>query len=297
MNPYGPLSDQIVLAMSEFPFFVEYRKGALPRETYLQRLQENSDAIIARMGNPRFLNLLASRYPASFDDNADTIFDQLLSDGFVDNKPSVAEFEEFRRRVLASYDHGENRTFIHPDEARLAWFVSMTRKPKRMVMIGSYYAYWAVWALPGVKAAGGKATLIDPNPAVCELAEKNLARLGLSDCVEIIAKGAEEVIPSITESVDLVLLDASGGKANTDPEWHGKGIYAIMTEMIFDRMREGGLLLTHNDYLPEVGPNPLSTEFITMLSEKLTRFHTFCASHFRKSRVNATPDGFGVYMK
>ena len=53
------------------------------------------------------------------------VFATLRADGFVEDDPPTAPFESFRERVLSTYDHGQNRTFIHPDEARLAYFVSM----------------------------------------------------------------------------------------------------------------------------------------------------------------------------
>jgi len=292
----GPISDFVLGVLSKLPLFRDLKAGKITRDQYVDGLESQAADIEAQLGSARHLRLLASRYPADFDQHAAEVFALLRAQGFVSEDPSVAEFEIFHKKVLDSYDHDTHRTFIHPDEARLVYFLSMARKPKLMITVGSYYGYWAVWGMPGVAAAGGKAVLIDPNEAVCALAEKNLRALGFGPRVSIRAKKAEEVFPEIPASIDLALLDAAGGKEN-GPDYQGKGIYGFMVKDIYDRMTPGALLLTHNDYMPGVGSNRLSQPIVERSAKQLERFHEFCRAHFRKSHVAATPDGFGVYLK
>jgi predicted O-methyltransferase YrrM len=298
MNSAGPVSEFVQAALAEFPIYRDYLAGRITREKYVEGLEAQAAQIEASLGGARNLLTAASRYPADFDQHADDVFADLLARRFVSEDPSVEAFVKFRKTVFGAYDHGDNRTFIHPDEARLAYFVSMATKPKLMVTIGSYYGYWAIWAMPGVAATGGRAILIDPNPAVCALARKNFQALGFGERATVRAEKAEAVLPELApNSVDLVLLDAAGGKDNPDPSYNGKGIYAFMVEDVFDKMREGALLITHNDYRVGVGANQISQPMIERSVKQLERFHAFCQRKFRKSHVAPTPDGFGIYLK
>ncbi|MCX7012182.1 MAG: class I SAM-dependent methyltransferase [Candidatus Sumerlaeota bacterium] len=295
--PSGPMSDTILAALAEYEPYRELRAGKIAREEFLNRLEASPGGLEQRLGNARHIWFLASRYPADFDRQSDEIFAQLRADGIVAGQPSVAEFEAFRRRLLAIWDHGENRTFIHPDEARVLYFLSMAKKPKRMVAIGCYYGYWAIWAMPGVAAGDGRATLIDPNPAVTALAEKNFKAMGFGERTEVVTAKAETLFAGMDADIDMVLLDANGGRDNPDPNYHGKGIYAFMMEGIYDKMVDGALLVVHNDYRPNIGSNRLAQKFLDNLASKLDRFHAFVDSRFRKGRVTPTPDGLGVYLK
>ena len=296
MKSSGPLADGLIEELSEFAAFRDWRAGKITREQYIDGLMAQAAQIEASIG-PRNLRLLAARYPSDFDRQADEFFATLRSEGFLSDHPPVAPFEAFRERVRAAYDHGEHRTAIQPDEARLLYLISMALRPRRMIAIGSYYGYWAVWAMPGVVAGDGQAILMDPNAAVCALAERNFKALGLGDRTSVIAKKAEEVFDEWAPgSLDLVLLDANGGR-DSPAAYRGKGIYAFMARGVYEKMREGALLVAHNDYLPGVGDNRLSHDFVERLSRPIADFHAFCDGHFRRRRVLATPDGFGVYQK
>jgi predicted O-methyltransferase YrrM len=285
MIPPGPVSDHVQGVLSEFPVYRDYCAGRISRDKYLAGLDEQAVEIKQRLGDSEHLVRLASLYPPDFDEESDEIFDTLLVEGFVLKKPPAQAFDAFREKVRAAYDHGEHHTYIQPDEARLLYFLSMALKPKRVVAVGSYYGYWAIWAMPGVMAAGGQAVLIDPDAEVCALAEKNFRALGYGESAVVRAKKAEDVFPQIPRGIDLALLDADGGRDNPDPAYHGKGIYGFLVEGIFDRMRDDALLVVHNDYAE--GPRAASLE----------RFHAFCRDNFRTQHVAETPEGFGVYLK
>jgi len=167
-----------------------------------------------------------------------------------------------------------------------------------MVVIGSYYAFWAIWAMPSVAATDGQAILIDPDAAVCDLAQRNLDALGFGGRAVVRAEKAEDVLPDIEpESLDMVVLDAAGSSDHPDPTYHGKGIYAFMAPAVFEKLRPGAWLVVHNDYLPDVGANPLAQPILDGNAAQLEAFHAFCDQRFSNHHVAATPDGFGVYRK
>lgn len=285
MIPPGPVSDHVQAVLSKFPVYRDYCAGRISRAQYLAGLDEQADEIRSRLGDSDHLVRLASLYPPDFDTAADEIFEALLADGFVSERPPTQAFDAYRERVLAAYDHGARHTYIHPDDARLLYFLSTAVKPRRMVVVGSYYGYWAVWAMPAVQAAGGEAVLIDPDAEVCALAEQNFRTLGFADSAVVRAQTAEAVFPNIPPGVDMALLDAAGSGEHPDPAYHGKGIYGFLVEDIFDRMNDGALLVVHNDEVAGASRRPLE------------RFHAFCRDNFRAQHVAETPEGFGIYLK
>ncbi len=285
MIPPGPVSDHVQAVLSNFPVYRDYCAGRIPRTEYTRWIETDAATVKAALGDSAGLLRLASRYPPDFDAHADEVFEALVHGGFLPGADNAAGFKEYRNTIRAAYDHGTRHTYIQPDEARLLYLISTAIRPKRMLAVGSYYGYWAVWAMPGVAAAGGEAVLIDPNREVCALAERNFRALGFADRTLVRAKKAEDVFPQIAPGIDLALLDADGGRDNPDPAYHGKGIYGFLVEGMFDRMRDGALLVVHNDYAQ--GPRAASLE----------RFHAFCRDNFRAHHVAETPEGFGVYLK
>jgi len=121
--------------------------------------------------------------------------------------------------------------------------------------------------------------------------------LGFGDRTVICVEEGEAVLPDLGGTIDLALLDAWSGKQHAEPAYNGKGIYALLIEAAYDKLAEQALLITHNDYLPDVGANSIAEPFLKDGARELARFHAFCDGHFQRRRVIATPDGFGVYLK
>lgn len=298
MNETGLLSDGLLEILRGFELFRDYEAGRVAQEEYVARLEEQADDFMTALPNRRMLDLLAARYPANCDRHAEELFEQLRAEGLVDGDPQLDAFDDYRTRVLGSFDHGDNRSAIQPDEAKLLYMIASAIEPKRMVTAGAFYGFWAIWGMPGVAAADGSAILIDPNQSVSELSAKNFAALGFGDRTTARAELGEDVFPGIDNaSLDLVCLDASGGPQAGKADYSGKGVYAYLLEAFIDKMKPGSLLVTHNDYQLGVGDNALSHRFVVNSSEKLERFHALCDQYFRKSFVADTPDGFGVYLK
>ena len=285
MVPPGPIFDHMHAVLSEFSVYGDYCAGRLTREAYMAGLEAHAAGITDRLGGSKHLYRLALRFPPDFDAEADEVLSVLLAKGLVSEHRSGPAFEAYREKLAASYDHGTNRTYILPDDARLLYFISMAVKPERMIVAGSYYGYWAAWAMPGVEAAGGEAVLLDPNAAVCALAGQNFRSLGYGARTTVHAKKAEDVFPTIAPGVDLVLLDAAGPDEHPDPAYRSKGIYGFLIGGIFEKMRDGALLVVHNDYMD--GPG----------GRELEGFHAFCRANFCAQHVAQTPEGFGVYLK
>jgi predicted O-methyltransferase YrrM len=157
-----------------------------------------------------------------------------------------AEFEDFRRRIRSEFMHLSDRyTAIFPEEARAAFELSLAVRPRRVVVAGSYYGYLAVWLVPGL-ADGGRMVCIDPDTEVSDLADRNMRTLGYADRVSVLADDAVRVLGDDEEPVDLLVVDAHGGRSNPNPRYHGKAIYGPIVEAALPRMTSGAFVLAHN---------------------------------------------------
>ena len=293
----GVVADQVLGVMAEYEFFRDWQAGRSGHDRYIDALEAHLPELEERFGGPWIPRFLVSRYPSSFDENVETITRDLHEAGFVGSIPPWDGFEAFRQVMRERYDHAEKCTSINHDEAWVLYNISAAVRPRRLVAIGSYYGYWTAWAMPGVEAADGKAVLIDPDEGDCALAQHNFDRLGHGQRTMVVPRKAEDVLPRMKKQVDMVLLDAAGSHDHPDPTYRGKGIYAHLIGEVFDKLKDGGLLVVHNDYRRDVGGNRLCQAELDEADAQLAPFHEFCAGHFRKCYVAATPDGVGVYLK
>lgn len=293
----GCMSDVITAALAEFPFFRRYQSGDIGQGEYLSQLASHAAAFEQRLKGVYHALALASRYPPDFEAHAEGVFRELAAGGFVPRTTPDAGYAAFRDTVRARYDHGDRCTYINPDEAKLVYLLSMAVRPRLLVVMGSYYGYWAVWAMPGVAAAGGRAILIDPDQAVCRMARNNFRAMGYGACAEVLECEAQGVLPTLGTPVEMALLDAFNPKREPDPSHHGKGVYAPLAEALYGKLAEGGLLVAHNDYRLGVGDNGLARPFLEPACRELAAFHAFCERRFRRQRIVPTPDGLGIYMK
>lgn len=100
--------------------------------------------------------------------------------------------------------------------------------------IGAASGYSAIWMGLGLRQTGGRLTTIEYDPARAREAAENIRRAGLSDVVTVIAGDAFTEVPKLAGNLDLVFLDA----------W--KPDYKKFFDMVFPRVRPGGLFLAHN---------------------------------------------------
>ncbi len=189
----GTLSEILVERLGRFDFYRAFAAGTLSREEFHGLLIRYEEALRDRGLSPPLVRY-ASRMP--LDDRAyvDTILECLHQDGLISTtRYDREEFEAYRRTIRARFAHGCYATSIFPEEERLVFALSEILGPRRLISLGSYYGYWTVWALPAVRERGGEAILIDVDPGVCALADKNLRDWGL-----LVARGWRSPMRSTT---------------------------------------------------------------------------------------------------
>jgi predicted O-methyltransferase YrrM len=118
-------------------------------------------------------------------------------------------------------------------QGQLLRFLVEMIQPKRILEIGTYTGYSAIAMAQGLPN-GGKLTTIDVNPELEKMISHFIQKAGLSDTIEQITGNALEIIPTLTDTFDLVFIDAD------------KRNYTRYLDLIINKVRTGGYILTDN---------------------------------------------------
>jgi predicted O-methyltransferase YrrM len=99
--------------------------------------------------------------------------------------------------------------------------------------IGTYTGYSALCLAEGL-AAGGKVITLDVNEELERMVRSYVEKAGMTDRVDFRIGRAADLIPQLDETFDLVFIDAD--KAN----------YGLYYELVFDKVRPGGIIVADN---------------------------------------------------
>jgi len=168
----------------------------------------------------------------------------IISEQDYDNM--YAGFDEYRKYIRDNFDHGGFFTSIYPEDERLLYAVSKITQPKKIFVAGSYYGYFAIWAMKFVAENGGAAVLSDVDPEVCELAQKNFENFGYGDNTNICCGDAGKLLQSRTDPIDMLVLDATGRHDDERPEYRGKRIYGAFLRDAARLLSKGSVIVVHN---------------------------------------------------
>lgn len=124
-------------------------------------------------------------------------------------------------------------------------FISKSNQPKVILEIGTYTGYSGICLARGL-AEGGKLITLDINDELETMVRGFFEMAGLSDRIDYRLGNASDIIPTLSETFDLVFIDAD--KAN----------YMRYYELVIDQVRPGGVILADNvlwsgKVIPEAG--------------------------------------------
>jgi predicted O-methyltransferase YrrM len=105
--------------------------------------------------------------------------------------------------------------------------------PARILEIGTYTGYSAICLARGLKS-GGQLHTIEINDELYEMSTHYFALAGVTDKVTLHTGRAQEVIPSMTYTFDLVFIDGD------------KREYCEYYDIVFDKVRKGGFIIADN---------------------------------------------------
>jgi predicted O-methyltransferase YrrM len=123
---------------------------------------------------------------------------------------------------------------VSEEDGRFLRVMTVSSRASHALEIGAAYGYSAIWIGLGLRDTGGSLTTIEYDPVRAKAAEANIKRAGLSDVVRVISGDGFKEIPKLSGDFDLVFLDA----------W--KRDYLSFFNMVFPRLRSGGIFLAHN---------------------------------------------------
>lgn len=125
----------------------------------------------------------------------------------------------FTAGLKASADAGLPPISVAPNQGKMLSVLATAVGARRILEIGTlggYSTMWLGWALP----IGGRIVTIEYDPKHAAVAKENIARAGMSECVDLRVGKALEVLPKLeaelTAPFDMFFIDAD--KANI-PEY------------------------------------------------------------------------------
>lgn len=123
---------------------------------------------------------------------------------------------------------------VSEEDGRFLRVMAASSGATRALEIGGASGYSAIWIALGLQQTGGQLTTIEYDPARAQQLAANIRRAGLSSVVRVVAGDAFKEIPKLAGEFDFVFLDA----------W--KPDYKRFFDLVFPRLRPGGLFLAHN---------------------------------------------------
>jgi predicted O-methyltransferase YrrM len=136
-------------------------------------------------------------------------------------------------KEMEAYASMHDVPIIGPQEGALLHIIAKKSNSMRILELGTAIGYSATWlarALP----PGGKLTTIEWSEETAEIAKKNLAKAGVREKVDIMMGSAQELLPNMSESFDLIFNDID------------KTGYVDILPHCISHLEKGGLLATDN---------------------------------------------------
>ena len=118
-------------------------------------------------------------------------------------------------------------------QGRLLAMISKLVQPSYILEIGTYTGYSALCLAEGLKP-GGKLLSIDVNEENLKFAGNFIEVSPLKTQIELLHGNAIELIPGLSDNIDLVFIDAD------------KENYLKYYELVLPKLRTGGLILSDN---------------------------------------------------
>ncbi|SDG92338.1 O-methyltransferase [Psychroflexus sediminis] len=146
-------------------------------------------------------------------------------------------------------------------QGRILSLISKLIKPASVLEIGTYTGYSALCLAEGL-SKGGKIHTIDRNEELYDLQRKYFDLSGHGQQIFQYTGDARQIIPEIHAEFDLVFIDAD------------KTSYPLYFELIIDKLKAGGLLLSDNvlwsgKVVEELNPKDKDTKALLEYNLKL----------------------------
>lgn len=118
-------------------------------------------------------------------------------------------------------------------QGQLLQMISCMIRPGCILEIGTFTGYSALCLAKGL-TAGGKLHTIEIDDELESIAQKYFKQSGMADCIIQHIGDAQQIIPTLKGTFDLVFIDAD------------KREYCNYYHLVFDKVRVGGFVLADN---------------------------------------------------
>lgn len=136
-------------------------------------------------------------------------------------------------------------TAITPRMQRLLYAINAIVQPENMIAAGvfcgnTFISNAGAGVGPGACYTAKQLIGVEIKPEEAERAERNVRRIDPTGVARVVAEDALETVAKFSEPINLLYLDADGGKDK------GKGIYLDILKGAYDKMPPGSVVLAHN---------------------------------------------------
>jgi caffeoyl-CoA O-methyltransferase len=183
----------------------------------------------------------------------------------------ASEQERIALEVLDDIDRRQRYLNVGREDGRLLRVLTEAIGAQQVIELGTSTGYSGIWLALALRGTGGKLTTYEINPERAAAARENFKRAGLQDLVTVILGDAHVEVRKITQTVDLVFIDAD------------KEGYPDYLQQLEPRVRAGGLIVADNMRVPE--PDPRYVQAVTTDPKLDTVF------------LNMHASGIGVTLK
>jgi len=133
---------------------------------------------------------------------------------------------------MEEYAKQNNIPIVHPEAAQFLKVLIKLIKPKNILEIGTAIGYSAILMTESME--DGNLVTIERNKDMVCLAQENIAKSGLTERIKILQGDAEEILPKLNGSFDLIFLDAA------------KGHYLQFFQFCIQNLNNGGIIISDN---------------------------------------------------
>jgi predicted O-methyltransferase YrrM len=141
--------------------------------------------------------------------------------------------------VLAELYRQTHLRFVNPNricghlQGRLLEFISKMIAPLNILEIGTFTGYSTICLARGLRE-GGQVITIESNDELYEFSNSYFHKAGVAGCILQVTGRAQEVIPGLDLSFDLVYIDGD------------KREYVEYYDLVIDKVKKGGFILVDN---------------------------------------------------
>ncbi|WP_322046654.1 O-methyltransferase [Paraburkholderia sp. J67] len=140
------------------------------------------------------------------------------------------------RPAGASTDH--LMLAVGPDTGQVLNAIAGSLVKPNILELGTSFGYSTLWLADGVRRSGGKVTTIEQLEHKSAYAKEQIRVAGLDEYVDFMVGDALEIIDSLTQTFDLVLVDL----------W--KDLYIPCLERFYPKLNHGAVVVADNIIRP-----------------------------------------------